>query len=62
MNELMVGGGIYWETDKVTAKEAYEEFRKAAEKIGMNIDNMGFDIVLRNSNYEDIDTWEVGDD
>lgn len=58
MNELMVRGWIYWSTDKNTAKEAYEEFRKSAEKIGMNVDNMGFDIVLRNSDYEDIDVCE----
>ena len=59
MNELMVRGWISWETDKATAKEAYEEFIKAAKKAGMNVDNMGFDIVLRNSDYEDIDTYKV---
>lgn len=58
MNELMVRGWIYWKTDKSTAKEAYEEFVRAAENAEINVDNLGFGIVLRDEDYEDIDTYE----
>lgn len=56
MNELQVRGWIYYETEKNTALEAYEELCNKLEKTGINADNMGFDIILRNENFEDIDT------
>ena len=63
MNELMVvygnGNWSYFKTSAETAKEAYEEYTAAAEKSGINMDNMKpSKIVLRNSECEDLECLE----
>jgi hypothetical protein len=70
MNELMVvygkdkhgnGNWLYFKTKAKTAKEAYDEYLGAAEKAGINMDNMQYPskVVLRNAEQNDIDTLAV---
>jgi hypothetical protein len=59
MNELMVTGWIYYPTNKATAEEAYDELCDKLESIGVNCDNLTQEIVLRDEDYCDIDTYEM---
>jgi len=66
MNELMIVYGkgaqnqenwAYFRTNANNVKEAYDEYISAAEKAGINMDNMAYPtrVILRDSNNNDID-------
>ena len=66
MNELAIWidetrSLIYFVTNENTAEEALEDFYKRGWSVGINTDNLLIShVVLRDENYNDIDTYEVG--
>lgn len=56
MNELRVGGWIYFKTNATTAVDAMNEFIEKYRDTELNVDNMREGIVLRDEEFEDIDS------
>lgn len=56
MNELRVGGWIYFKTNAITAVDAMNEFIEKYRDTELNVDNMREGIVLRDEEFEDIDS------
>ena len=59
MNELMVKGWLYFETNKETAEEAYDELIEKLNSVGVNGDNMRELIVLRDEYGDDVDYYKI---
>lgn len=56
MNELRVSGWIYFKTNATTAVDAMNEFIEKYKDTELNVDNMREGIVLRDEEFEDIDS------